>query len=166
MKTAPIRGLFLRFGRIRTDHSHYHCKGRSPAPQGGLSCPCGAIYLLAISRWKVATSIVSKLSTAPLPPAFMRGVPEGRGESCRTANSPKGFSRSDPVPHTPPCPALRLDIPPHKCGGQGVRWFSQHSATSHPRRGSQEEGLPVKIPWKDRRLARFGDGHQQHISGS
>ena len=29
-------------------HNHCHCEERSDAPQGGLSCPFGAIHLLAI----------------------------------------------------------------------------------------------------------------------
>ena len=41
-----------------------HCEGRSP---------------VAISWYSVATSWEPKASTIPLPPAFMRGVPEGRG---------------------------------------------------------------------------------------
>ena len=101
--------------RIRTDHPHCHCEPQSGAPQGGLSCPCGAIHLLAISLYSVAITWVSTAPKASLVKGRWPSASEVGGGRQQALPSIAILRRIRTAAGLPP----PFGHPPHKCGGQG-----------------------------------------------
>ena len=63
--TVPQYNLSKSTHQCECAPPDHHCHSERSAPQGGLSCPCGAIHLLGISWYSVAITSKPKASTAP-----------------------------------------------------------------------------------------------------